>query len=351
MAILTSYDLKGKVDSFANWITNLSPTDTFFVSVTGKEQVKNTIFQWQTDSLASADENNAQKESDDAVMSTLTPTLVHQNVTQILRKALEVTVTADAVDSWGRNKELAYQMEKAGKEIKRDLEKILLLKNNAGTTNNSAGEGYGMSGKAADEGLQGKENVPPAAAGAARKTRSFGDLVAGQSTVAAGAAGTETDTTGKIKDKDTGAVVHKKSGTKDAMTEAQLFDITYNLYLAGSSANTIMFHPKHASFFSSLMETAAGRTKLIENMDTTLNKFVGSIIDPLGQQFTLVPNRFMPEDAVYFFNPTDWTQMVLREPQKVQLAKKGSSERWMIEMEVGLRHKHPFASGILELKA
>ena len=330
MAILTSYDLKGKVDSFANWITNLSPTDTFFVSVTGKEQVKNTLFQWQTDSLAAASTDNAQKESDDAVMADLKPSTVHQNVTQILRKALEVTDTADAVDSWGRNKELAYQMEKAGLEIKRDLEKILLQKDQA---------------KA-----DGSENEQGGTSGSARKTASFGKLIAPQSNVAAGGDQAGNNTAGS-KDADTGAVVNMKTGTAGSMTEAQLFDVTYNLYLSGASANTIMFHPKHASFFSSLMETAAGRTKLIENMDTTLNKFVGSIIDPLGQQFTLVPNRFMPEDAVYFFNPKDWTQMVLREPQKVALAKKGSSERWMIEMEVGLRHKHPFASGMLELKA
>ena len=29
MAILTSYDLRGKKDSFASWISNLSPVDTF----------------------------------------------------------------------------------------------------------------------------------------------------------------------------------------------------------------------------------------------------------------------------------------------------------------------------------
>lgn len=307
MATFTSYDLKGKQDSFANWISNLSPVDTFFVSTTKKEQVKNTLFQWQTDSLTKVDLTNAQKESDDAVMGALKSTKLNENVTQILRKALEVSDTADAIDSWGRNKELAYQMEKAGLEIKRDLEAILLQK--------------------AQEKTDGTKDTT------ARKTASFGKLVAAVDTA----------------DTDTGAKVHIKSGVADSLTEAKLFEVTYNLYLAGSNANIIMFHPKHAAFFSSLMETAAGRTKLIENMDTTLNKFVGTVIDPLGQQFKLVPNRWMPTDAVYFFNPEDWTQMVLREPSKVPLAKKGSSERWMIEMEIGLRHKNPYASGILDL--
>ncbi|MGL5013805.1 MAG: SU10 major capsid protein [Bacteroidales bacterium] len=359
MAILTSYDLNGKKDSFANWISNLSPVDTFFVSTTKKETVQNTMFQWQTDSLAAADATNAQVETSAAIAGDLKKTVVHSNLTQILRKAVEVSDTADSLSNWGRGKELGYQMEKAGKEIKRDLELILLQLNNAGTGSNVNTKGYKLSGKAADEGAQGDKGETAfvkqdttnqvAVPGEARKTRSFGDLVAALATNASGSAAVEAD--GPAKDADTGAVVHKKTGTLNTMTEAQLFDITYNLYLAGSDANTIMYHPKHAAFFSSLMEIGAQRAKLIANMDTTLNKFVASLIDPLGQQFTLVPNRYMPADAVYFFNPNDWTQMVLREPQKVELAKKGSSERWMIEMELGLRHKNPFASGILELKA
>ncbi|MGL5013156.1 MAG: SU10 major capsid protein [Bacteroidales bacterium] len=351
MAILTSYDLKGKKDSFANWISNLSPVDTFFVSTTKKEQVKNTIFQWQTDALAKATVNNAQVETSSVIIGDAIKTKVHQNVTQILRKAVEVSDTADALDNWGRQKELAYQMEKAGLEIKRDLETILLQLNNAGTGNNSAtapAVTYGWTGLKATEGDQGAEGetafmknsdtpstVAPgtgaAVPGAARKTRSFGDLVSA------------------IADPDTGANVIKNVTVADTPTEADLFGLTYNLYLAGANANTIMFHPKWAAFFSSLMETSAGRDKLIANMDTTLNKFVGSLIDPLGQQYTLVPNRFMPEAAIYIFNPEDWTQMVLREPQRVALAKKGSSERHMIEMEIGLRHKNPFASAIYKM--
>lgn len=341
MAILTSYDLKGKKDSFANWISNLSPTDTFFCSVTKKEQVNNTLFQWQTAALAKASADNAQVESSNAVAGAINVTKVHSNVTQILRKAVEVTDTADALSNWGRGKELAYQMELSGKEIKRDLELILLGLNNAGDTNKATGDA-GTKGDIEDDGTDAK------AAGKARKTRSFGNLVADISSTASAP---NANHTGTCKDTDTGAVVHMKTGTANTLTEEQLFDITYNLYLAGSDANTIMFHPKHASFFSSLMEVGAQRGKLIANMDTELNKFVGSVIDPLGQQYALVPNRYMPTDAIYYFNPSDWTQMILRAPQKVTLAKKGSSERYMIEMELGLRHKNPFASGILELKA
>lgn len=318
MAILTSYDLRGKKDSFASWISNLSPTDTYFVSVTKKEQVQNTLFQWQTDSLAKATVDNAYSESENAVPVSLTATKVHSNITQILRKSVEVSDTADALSNWGRGKELAYQMEKAGKEIKRDLEMILL------------------SYQVKADGAENDPTTTPTNPNTARKTACFSSLVG------AGSNGTEPDA-------DTGAVVHKDVSSTD-FTEKGLFDMTYQLYLAGSDANTIMFHPSYASFFSSLMETGATRTKLISNMETELNKFVGSVIDPLGQQFTLVPNRYMPKDGIYIFNPANWTQMVLREPQKVQLAKKGSSERYMIEMELGLRHSNPYASAVLKVK-
>ena len=305
MATMTSYDLNGKKLSFANWISNLSPTDTPFVSMTGKEAVQQTLFQWQTDSLAPVDANNAVIEGAAAVEGTASTTTVKTNVTQILRKVVKVSDTANALANYGRGKELQYQMEKRGSEIKRDLEVILL----------------------SDQARADGDSVT------ARKTAGFGALVA-----AVGAA-----------DPDTGAVVHKVTAGPGVVTEAELFDLTYNLYIAGSSADTIMFHPKHASFFSSLQEKGAGagsRVRMFENTPK-LSVYVSSLVDPLGQEFKLIPNRFMPQDVIYFFNPSDWTQMVLRAPTREQLAKDGSYEKWMIEMEVGLRHRNPFASGIL----
>lgn len=309
---LISYDLNGKQLSFANWISNLSPTETPFVSMTGKEAINQTLFQWQTDTLETANVNNAVAEGSPAEESTRKPTTVLSNITQILRKTVKVSDTANALANYGRGKELQYQMEKAGKEIKRDLEAIFL-------TNLAKDDGTGT-------GLGG--------AGTARKTAGFRALVAAKDAV----------------DPDTGAVVHKEGELKEDV----LFDLTYNLYLSGSNANIVMFHPKHASFFASLMETAAAgsnRMKMFDGPSTKFNHYVSTIVDPLGQEFKLIPNRWMPVDHVYFFTPSDWTQMVLRAPQRTKLAKDGSYEKWMIEMEVGLRHRNPYASGVLVVKA
>lgn len=311
---LISYDLNGKKLSFANWISNLSPTETPFVSMTGKESISQTLFQWQTDALEAVDLNNAVPEGSPAEDKARKSTTVLNNVTQILRKVVKVSDTANALANYGRGKELQYQMEKAGKEIKRDLEAILL-------TNVAKDEGTGP-GKGG--------------AGGARKTAGFKGLVAAKNAI----------------DPDTKAVVHKETAAK--LTEAELFDLTYNLYLSGSKANIIMFHPTHAKFFASLMETSAqgqNRMKMFDGPETRFNHYVSSIVDPLGCEFKLIPNRWMPVDSVYFFTPSDWTQMVLRAPERTKLAKDGSYEKWMIEMEVGLRHRNPFASGILSIKA
>lgn len=199
-------------------------------------------------------------------------------------------------------------MEKKGKEIKRDLEYAFL-------TQGAKVDGDGST---------------------ARKTAGFEGLVAAE-----GAA-----------DPDTGAVVHKKSGTPDTFTEDQLFDLTYQMYIAGAACDTIMFHPTHASFFASLQEKTSGgnRQRMFENV-TKLVVHVSTIVDPLGQEFRLIPNRWMPTDKIFVFSASDWTQMVLRAPERTKLAKDGSYEKWMIEMEVGLRHRNPYASGILALVA
>lgn len=302
---LVSYDLQGKKLSFANWISNLSPDETPFVSMTGKESIAQTLFQWQTDSLEAAVDNNAVVEGSQAEAPIRKTTLTLNNVTQILRKVVKVSDTSQSLANYGRGNELKYQMEKAGKEIKRDLEVIFLSDQDR---------------------VDGDATVTP------RRTAAFQKLVAAF----------------EVADPDTGAIVHKAMAG-ETPTEAEIFDITYNLYLSGSKANIIMFHPKFASFFSSLMEVSqsGNRVKLFDGEDTRYNKYVTEVVDPLGCTYKLVPNRWMPEKAIYFLSASDWTQMVLRAPERTKLAKDGSYEKWMLEMEVGLRHRHPYASGIL----
>ncbi|UZV39623.1 major head protein [Trabzonvirus APT65] len=307
MAVMQTYELQGKKLSFANWISNLSPTETPFITMTQKEAVDHTKFSWQTDTLNDI-VTHAHVEGSDALdaEAVMNPTTVLNGYTQILRRVVKVSDTANMLASYGRGREVPYQLEKAGLAIKRDLEAILL--------SDQVGDA-------------GSPTTP-------RKAGSFQGLVAPLNAVMPG----------------TGAVIHFESAASGVIDFADIRKMTYNIYLANSKANIIMFHPKHAITFSALQETN-GQTKLFDGDEKTFSYYVNTYIDEFGKEYKLVPNRFMPEDALYFFNSKDFTQMVLRAPQRIKLAKEGSFEQWMIEMEVGLRLDNPFSAGVIKAKA
>jgi len=281
MAVMQTYDLKGKKLSFANWISNLSPTETPFVSMTAKEAVTETKFYWQTDSYAKPKNHSVVEGSDvNDTEYSMAQTEVKDNVTQILRKVVSVTDTANLIAAYGRGRELAYQLEKAGLAVKRDLEGILLQYDQAKAEGSSAG---------------------------ARKTASFGKLIAPLNEVSP----------------DTGAIVHNETAIANSVQENDLYNMFYNMYLSNSKANIVMFHPKHAGAFADLQtDPTTGHQKLFTNSDTTFSHYVSTVVDPFGKEWKLVPNRFMPTTALYFFNAKDFTQMVLRAPTRIKLAKR-----------------------------
>ena len=137
MAVYTSYDQVGLAEDVSDIITDITPTDTPFFSMIKSEKVSARVFEWQEDSLAAA-ANNAQVEGAAFTAGTLTATTMRQNNTQILSKVFEVSATADAVKTYGRAKETAYQMSKALKEIKRDVERAYVGVDNAAVTGTSS---------------------------------------------------------------------------------------------------------------------------------------------------------------------------------------------------------------------
>ncbi|MGL5015980.1 MAG: SU10 major capsid protein, partial [Bacteroidales bacterium] len=311
MTVLKNFDLKGNKQSFAGWISNLSPCDTPFISMISKQGIDQTQYSWQVDELDTP-KNTAAEEGSDVVPDVRKGTEVIHNFTSILRKVANVSDTVASISTYGRNKEMEYQMGKAGKELKRDMEFMCL--------NNGPG-------RAGSDGV-------------ASRFSGFYGLCSPEGYV----------------DPSTGAKTHKKVNVADLngpwFRPSDLFDLTYNLYLAGSKANKIMFHPFHATSFSDFMSNnieSDSTYRMFDGVDTRYNAQVTKVRDPLGQKYDLIPNRFMPKDKIYIFNEDDWTQMILRAPSATKLSKQGASERFLLEAEVGLRHRHIHASGVLDL--
>jgi hypothetical protein len=138
-----SYDLVGLAEDVEDAIFNISPTETPFLTMAKRKKATATLHQWQTDSLSAAAANRA-IEGDDSTYATASPTTMLSNYTQISKKTVMVSGTADAVRKYGRKEEFAYQIAKRGKELKRDIENALVTNQassagGSGTARSSAG--------------------------------------------------------------------------------------------------------------------------------------------------------------------------------------------------------------------
>jgi hypothetical protein len=132
-----TYDVTGNREDLANIIYNITPTDTPFMSAIGTGTATFTKHEWQTDSLAAA-AANAQGEGEDSPSAAMSATSRVLNYTQISYKPVMVSGTQEAVVHAGVNSELAYQVAKAGKELKRDMELAMTGKVAAGAGSGNA---------------------------------------------------------------------------------------------------------------------------------------------------------------------------------------------------------------------
>lgn len=306
MTVLRSFEINGKKQSFANWISNLSPQETPFLSMIKKQRIDQTYTEWQIDQLNIPGEN-AVKEASFADHTEMRSTSVRGNYTQIFRKTVKVSKTANVVDTWGRGVEVDYQIEKAAKEIMRDIE-WAFLRNLGGSPETP--------------------NVPRVLAG-----------------VHALAAPLNTP------DPYTGAIVHKVKESSNVWGDIR--DLSYEMYIAGAKPTVVMIHPSKLIQSAALQELGphlgpnitANRVRLFENTPEFMYR-VNQIHDPWNQKLKIIPNRHMPIDTAYMFNPDSFTAMWLRKPELIKLDSDGSYDKYMIECEVSLRLDNPYNCGI-----
>jgi hypothetical protein len=130
-----SYDAVGIREDLSDLITNVSPEETPFMTKSGKSRARNTLHEWQTDSLR-ASAANAHIEGDATTAEARSATTRLGNYTQIFKNAVVVPDTDEGLDKAGRAREIAYQTLKIAKEQKLDIEKAL-FDNNARAAGNS----------------------------------------------------------------------------------------------------------------------------------------------------------------------------------------------------------------------
>ena len=247
MAVYQTYQTVGIREDLADIIYSISPTETPFMSGVAKTSATNTSHQWQTDSLADV-VSNAAVEGAAISYGTMSATTKLTNYTQISTKAIQVSGTNDAVTSAGRNNELAYQVAKAAKELKRDMETALL------------------------------SNVA-AAAGNATTARKLGGVQTWiSSNVDAGSGGSGA-----------GGGAARTDGTQRAFTEDQLKGVLRSCFDAGGNPNMIMvgaFNKQKLSGFT------GGSTRFDQAEDRRLVTSIDVYESDFGT-LQVAPNRFI----------------------------------------------------------
>lgn len=183
-----SYDLVGIAEDVEDIISNISPTDTPFMTMAKKGKATNTLHQWQTDSLSAAAANRA-IEGDDSTFATASPTTMLSNYTQIVKKTVMVSGTADAVRKYGRKEEFAYQIAKKGKELKRDCE-FAMTQNQASS---AGGSGTARSSAGAESMIAGNRILPTTSSAGTTPGYSAGVWAAPTDGTATGAGSTLTE--------------------------------------------------------------------------------------------------------------------------------------------------------------
>ncbi len=298
---LQTYQSTNNREDISDIVMNISPIDTPGLTMAKKTKAEATYTQWPIESLSAVDSANANIEGDDATVdASTTPTLVG-NYCQLQDKVASVSTTQDAINKAGVKNEMAKQMAKKSKELKRDMETTMFLN------------------QARVVGL----------AGTAQKMRSMGSwLTTNVSRGATGASGS--------------ATTAATDGTQRAFTEA-LFRavIVTAITNADELPSVVMAGPANRANLSS--QLSGNSTRFYELKDGQLNASISVYRSDYGP-LKLVMNRFQRERDMWFLNPQYFGVRTLEPMQTVDLARTGLTNKKQLwtnwTLEVGNEAAH-----------
>ena len=287
-------------------IHDISPTDTPVFTMAAKTKATAVKHEWQTDALAAASGTNHVLEGDEATTDAAVATVRLQNYCQISDKVARTTGTVDAVNAAGRGQEMAYQIAKRSKELKRDME-MSICANNA------------------------------TAAGNATTVRELAGIPAWLATnTSAGSGGA--DPTGDGTDART-------DGTQRAFTEALLKTVIQSCWDEGGEPDCIVMGGTNKQVFSGFTGRATGGANE-EATAKTVTAAVDVYVSDFGE-LKAVPSRFSRSRDALVLQKDMWKVAMLRPIKQTPLAKTGDSERAQILAEFTLEACNEKSSGIV----
>ena len=280
-----TYTQLRQAEDVVDEIYNISPIDNPVASMSRTTQATGKIHEWTEDELQ-ATAKNAAVEGAAAGADQSAPVTELQNYCQIMTKVAEITGTLEVVDKYGRDSEMAYQLELRYGELANDEESAIV-------------------GDAGGDGRQ------TAVAGDAVTAREMASIYA---------------------QVDAGNIIDAALDTTTADLEASLLAAHLATYTAGGTPGYAVTDPLTAGYFASFA-LSAGRQRDIRNEKTLVNVIdlyvstYGELDVVLDRNMTQTANAILLLDFNYLATP------VLRATRDWPIAKQGDSDKRQILRE------------------
>jgi hypothetical protein len=306
-------------------IWDISQIPLPFTDRIGTGSHDNEYFEWTQDRLADPNLNNAQVDGSNQNTNNDTRTGARLgNHSQISTKTVQVSSRADASDTIGRARELAYQVMMRQRELRRDREAIALTGQGS-----VADDGATIAGKTAGVFAFCNTNFNGGTGAAVPGFQNGSGLITGIT-----------------------------QGTKRAGTETMVRDMAQKIFELGGDPGWLMGRPGAIRKFSEYCFTTQARiatmtTDVGQGEDASTAKgAVNVFVTDFGVTLDLIPNRLQPEPAAGVSNmlmgdPSVLAYSILRGFQTEPLAKQGLSELRMMSVDWGLMVGNDDAIGAL----
>ena len=300
----TTYDAQANREDLSDIIYNIDPFDTPMMTASGRRNVSNIVYDWQTEALPAVSVTG-ELEGFELTRSASTPTVRVSDVAQINARDATVSGTQDAANPAGKRKELAHQIALVGKALKRDCESVLFgtdqVQNlgNATTVRTTTGLINWLA-------------------------TNFVDGVGGASPVQA----TQTAVT---------------DGTPAAFTELMLNDGIQICYEAGAEPSLLFVGPFNKRAVSAFVGRANSRQMI------AAKKVVNSVTMYASDfgDFKVLPSRWIrPRDA-FLIDPRYLKVAYYRNFQRSTLGRIGDATTELILTEYGLQVDNEAAHGVI----
>ena len=299
IAATNTYQGAGLAEDFDDIIYNISPEETPLLTMCKRVSATATYHQFQTDTLSAAG-SNRQLEGLDSTFATLAATTVNGTYLQIASKTVNISNTYDVVKKYGRKSETAYQLMKAGKALKIDMD-YAISRNQA----SSAGS-----------------------IGVVRSTAGIESWIAQNRIIATG------NTTGTTPVYTTTPSVGPTDGTASTFVESDLTTAIQAAWIDGGDPSVLLMSATNKNRFNSFSGIATKYNEVKGTSQAVVSGAADMYVSSFGNHIIKL-SRQVRDTAILCVDPDYVALAVLRPIEKKELAATGDSTKFLLTSEFG----------------